>query len=264
MATSLAHQAYDRLRNRMLLGQLPVGTRLSDNDLSRSLGMSRTPIRKAILQLQKDGVVEKHPHGGFRVRQPKPEEFIRVFEERMALEPQAARLAAERITPEQLEALEDCCQQVRRIAVIFRELQLDRVDGSLARRINELDAKFHLTILQAAHSPGLMQMAARQRVFSRVFGYLQHPRRMDPVHMVSSRIYHWHMRIVRALKKRNGDLAAKLMREHMQDAIVATRNQSRVIEQIESEDDWPSHFVKQIAEMEYEYTQGKQPDTLSA
>jgi len=253
---TLTQQAYNMLHDRLFTGGLSAGMRISDNDLSRDLGMSRTPVRQAILQLEAEGIVERHPKAGFRIRRPDPRELIRLFEQRSALETQAARLAASRITDHQIEELEQYCDQVHRISEVLQELKLDQLDGALARKINELDARFHLLIFDAAQSPGLLRMASSERIFSRIFGYLNSPLRQDPAQLVTDRVYHWHIQILDALKQRDAEAASESMHLHMSDAIKALTHRAEQIEQGDGADEWPASFVKQIAEIEKRYTEG--------
>ena len=94
---SQAVKAQQRLREWILAGELPSGTRIAELALVERLGMSRTPIRAALMHLKQEGLLEPLPHGGYAVRTFSEREVADAIELRGTLEGLAARLAAERI-----------------------------------------------------------------------------------------------------------------------------------------------------------------------
>src|SRR5262245_64442056 len=91
---------------RVLSGELPSGTRLRQEALAEEFGVSRTPVREALRKLQAGGLVELQPHRGAVVRGLSSREIRDAYEVRATLEALAARLAAERVSREQLKRLE--------------------------------------------------------------------------------------------------------------------------------------------------------------
>lgn len=98
--------AYDALRTSIMRCELKPGDRLIIDDISRQLGVSHIPVREALHQLQSDGLVITVPHAGATVAPLSPNDVAEVFSLMEGLEQVALRVAAEKITPEQLAALE--------------------------------------------------------------------------------------------------------------------------------------------------------------
>ncbi len=100
----MAEAALDRLREAIILGELTPGTPLRLEDLARSLGMSISPIREAVRQLEALGLAEHVPHHGAKVMALDVEELRELFSIRLALETLALRRAAELFTRDDGEA----------------------------------------------------------------------------------------------------------------------------------------------------------------
>jgi len=100
----MAEYALDQLRESIIMGELEPGTPLRLDDLARSLGMSISPIREAVRQLEALGLAKHVPHQGARVEPLDVDDLRDLFEVRLALESLAVRRAAARITADQLEA----------------------------------------------------------------------------------------------------------------------------------------------------------------
>ena len=96
---TMAEYALEELREAIILGELQAGTPLRLDELARSLGMSISPIREAVRQLEALGLAKHVPHQGARVIDFDPDDLRDLFEVRLALESLAVRRAAERVTP---------------------------------------------------------------------------------------------------------------------------------------------------------------------
>lgn len=92
---------FNTLRDSILHGELKPGERLIEVTLAQQLGVSRTPIREAIHKLEQEGLVNMIPRRGAQVASISEKNVHDVLEVRMALESMAARLAVERITPQE-------------------------------------------------------------------------------------------------------------------------------------------------------------------
>src|SRR5687768_7556584 len=97
----LADHAYNLVRDRILRGELPLGTPLSRRQLAAELHMSILPVAEALNCLENDGFIESRPRVGTRVCSPTPEDVLEHYEVREALECQSARLFAANATTEQ-------------------------------------------------------------------------------------------------------------------------------------------------------------------
>src|SRR5690242_13281051 len=91
----LRHDAYEALREAILLGRLRPGERVVEAEIARQMGFSRGPIREAVRQLGQDGLVEYQPRRGVIVTKLTSERVFDAYTVRAHLEGLAARLAAE-------------------------------------------------------------------------------------------------------------------------------------------------------------------------
>src|SRR6186713_1438733 len=94
-----AVKAQLRLREMILAGELPGGARIAELALVEKLGVSRTPIRAALMRLEQEGLLEALPNGGYAVRSFSQQDVSEAIELRGTLEGLSARLAAERGAP---------------------------------------------------------------------------------------------------------------------------------------------------------------------
>ncbi|MFC5747872.1 GntR family transcriptional regulator [Actinomadura rugatobispora] len=129
---SLTSVVEGRLRRAILSGELEAGARLSVPELARRLGVSRSPVRDAIYALERSGLAELRPRLGAVVLRGGRADLGDLFELREALEGMAARLAAERMAPDDRRRLREVMAHHER-AVHESDLQ----------RHLELDAEFH-------------------------------------------------------------------------------------------------------------------------
>ena len=137
----------DVLRQAIKDGVLKPGERLMEIRLAEELGVSRTPIREAIRKLEQEGFVVMVPRRGTYVADISLKDISQVFEIRGALEELAAGLAAERITPDELERLE-------RILVEINEYMAhDDFD-----KIVDADVRFHDVLYQASRNQRLVDI----------------------------------------------------------------------------------------------------------
>ena len=107
----LFSKTYLALRQEILSGKLASGKCLVAQPLADKFGVSRTPIREAIRQLQQEGLVESDRRGGLRVTVVTIADAIHLYDCRLGLEQIAAMGACENATPAQLEDLQDCLAQ---------------------------------------------------------------------------------------------------------------------------------------------------------
>ena len=111
--SSQAVKAQLRLREMILAGELPSGGRIAELAIVEKLGVSRTPIRAALMRLEQEGLLQALPHGGYAVRSFSELDVSDAIEMRGTVEGLAARLAAERgAPPELLEEAAACLTQI--------------------------------------------------------------------------------------------------------------------------------------------------------
>lgn len=139
------------IQTQVLSGEVPIGTRLRQEALAEEFGVSRTPVREALRQLQSTGLVELLPNRGAIVRGPSARDIREAYEVRAELEGLAAELAAERISDRDLLRLREAQALFRETVETLIERRARRPapwkDESVWVRANDL---FHQTILDAA------------------------------------------------------------------------------------------------------------------
>ena len=138
----MALAAADELRRRILAGEFPEGFQLKQDALAADFGMSRIPIREALVQLESEGFVRILPHRGAQVSELSPAEISELFELRALLEPRLLRLSAPRLTAEDYAALDAINAEYR---VEIRALQ--------PGRWGELNTRLHLRLMSRAEQP---------------------------------------------------------------------------------------------------------------
>ena len=141
------------LRRRILAGELQAGERIREVQFSGELGVSRTPLRLALGELEKEGLLERLPTRGFRVRQVTLDEVAMAIDVRGTLEGMAARLLAEHgVTREVLEELQACVDEGRLLveqALLGRDTPVDTA------RWAAMNARFHRALVEGAGNPAL-------------------------------------------------------------------------------------------------------------
>ena len=144
---TMAEYALAQLREAIILGELPAGTPLRLDELARSLGMSISPIREAVRQLEALGLAKHVPHQGAKVLDFDIEELRDLFQVRLALESLAVRRGAERFTDADAEA-------ARRHLERFDET---RAAGDV-RQTMRAHTDFHFTLYEASQTPWLVAL----------------------------------------------------------------------------------------------------------
>ena len=192
----LMETVHSRLHDAIMKAELKPNSRLVEKELAEWLGVSRTPIREALLCLEQEGHVERKR--GWIVREHEPTDIKERLECRLAIEGYAARLAALRRTPDQL--------------IIHRDLESSMLaKNTTIQTFNELNTVFHQTITEAAANPMLGDFHAQTRMnywdlsFPVVFSAQD-----------NDSITAQHHNLLDALEKMDGDRAELIAREHVQ------------------------------------------------
>ncbi len=198
----LREMVFESLREAIIQGRLKPGERLMEIQLADEMGVSRTPIREAIRKLELEGFVVMVPRKGAYVAGISVKDIVDVFEVRAALEALAAGLAAERITPDELEELE------RSLVVISEVSSKEDIDA-----IVETDTSFHELIYRASRNERLFQIVIHLKEQIQRFRTtsLSQPGR-------SKDALEEHRKMVEAISDRNIELAQALAREHIENA----------------------------------------------
>ncbi len=194
----------EALRTAILEGRLEPGTRLRAETLAERLRSSRTPVREALLLLAREGLVEIEPRRGATVRSFDAADLADLYEVRGLIEPHAAALAAQRIDEGGLA----------RLAEVHAEtLTHNAADEDSVAALVALNEEFHRVIVDAAGSPRLSAAMSAVSGIPRVF---RSSFWRDPTQREQSLFCH--QELVSSIRAGRGDLAATVMRMHIQGA----------------------------------------------
>ncbi|SCY42747.1 GntR family transcriptional regulator [Paracoccus tibetensis] len=194
--------AYRRLLAEIRAGQLLPGARLRETELAERLGISRTPVREAIRQLEADGLVSHQARQGATIRNLDYVEVIELYEMRSVLEGTAARLAARMASQVELRELTEINE-----ALAYAE------PGTAAQ---ELNRQFHRTLLDAARNRFLVKtMIALQKTLL-ILG----PTTLSESERHESASIE-HRAVIDAIAAHDGDRAEAAMRAHVEAALNA-------------------------------------------
>lgn len=200
--SSLSGDAYTFVRELFVSGdRYSPGAKVSVEELSRELGVSRTPLWGAIYRLEAEGIVEIVPRLGVYLINYAASKVIDIYVAREALEGMLARLAAERITERQMAALRANIDEQR------DHLKNNDIDGYYAAALH-----FHELIIEAAGSDTLGRLL--QSIFAQIKA-MRVQKKYMPMHLPQS--CDDHEKILDALRRRDLDLAEREARRHIRD-----------------------------------------------
>lgn len=206
------------LRDLVLSGELKAGDRISELSMVERLGISRTPIRMALVRLEEEGFLDALPTGGFAVRAFSESDIHDAIEVRGTLEGFAARLAAERgVAPPVMAAMKDVLARIDDL-VGRPTLTVDDFSHYVG-----LNGQFHALLIDAANSPVARRQIERavNLPFASPSGFVMLQAVLPEAHKILTIAQDHHTCVVRAIEEREGARAEALMREH---ARLAHRN----------------------------------------
>jgi GntR family transcriptional regulator, vanillate catabolism transcriptional regulator len=217
-AQSQAVRAQIELRKLVLSGELAPGERVSELPLVDRLGVSRTPVRLALVKLEEEGLLEAIPSGGFAVRAFSERDAMEAVEIRGTMEGLAARFAAERGAPRDLLARAATCLDA--IDAVLERPAAEAMDLS---RYVALNAEFHELVAEMAGSDTLIRQVQRASAlpFASPSALVSLQAHAVGGRMLLTIAQDHHRCILAAIERREGTRAEALMREH---ARIAHRN----------------------------------------
>ena len=211
---SLGGRVFHKIRGDILNGKYKENDELRENTIGKELGVSRTPVREALRQLELEGLVTMVPRKGAQVAQITEKDLNDVLEVRLGLEELAARFACERIRS---EALGDLYQASRKFESL---LETDDLQA-----LAKADVDFHDIIYKATDNARLVQLLNNLR--EQMYRY-----RIEYLKDVKARrsLVEEHDALWKALKERNLEHAQVIIREHIE------RQQKNIVHNISHED----------------------------
>lgn len=205
---TLAQQAYNAIRHRILDGTYRLGASISRSKIASELGMSSIPVHEALARLESEYLVENIPRSGTKVRVPSPQDLRGFFMVREALETQAARLFVRCASKTERRALMKTAAEVDESR--WRVLSME--EGEQKEKLVEwrlLHMRFHRQIAESARLPMLIEAIERNQLlvfnalYERSYGDLPLPQ-------------NWHQRLASVLAGGSSETAAeKEMRKHL-------------------------------------------------
>jgi DNA-binding GntR family transcriptional regulator len=192
--------AYQYLRDLILAGRLPGGTRLNQDEMAKRLNMSRMPVRQAVLRLESEGLVVNRPNRGAVVTTLGPAAMLELFEMRSVLEGLAFSLAVPNIDSQGRKELQRRADALERV----------RQDASRWLRLHD---EFHTTLCEYARRPALS--AQIRKLHHSVTPYLR-------LYLSTDKAWEMpgfeHRELIDAIDKGDAAAAERRMREHVMSA----------------------------------------------
>ena len=198
-------QAAERLRRAILAGDMAPGQRLVEEELATMTGVTRASLRAALFDLTAEGLVERIPNRGARVRSITAAEAIAITECRMVLEGLCAAKAAERVTDEQAARLTELGRQMRSSVADGEPLKYSALNRDLHRLIREISGQ--------VVASGLLERLNGQLVRHQFQLSLRPGRPQESLPQ--------HLAIIAAITGRAPDEAEQATRRHLQSVITA-------------------------------------------
>lgn len=198
---SLRGKVFQKIRDDILKGRYEENEELRESTLGKELGVSRTPVREALRQLELEGLVKIIPNKGAYVTGITGKDVSDIYIIRSLLEGLCARWATEHITEEQIDKLEEI--------ILLSEYHVNK-KKELASQVTKLDSEFHEVLYEASNSRIL------EHVLSDFHNYVQSARKMSVTnHERAEKSIAEHKEILQAIKDKDADKAEQLANAHI-------------------------------------------------
>ena len=217
-AVSQTVRAQLALRDLILAGGLRPGERISELQAVETTGVSRTPVRMALVRLEEEGLLEAIPSGGFMVKAFSERDILDSIELRGTLEGLAARFAAERgVSPRDLEPLRECLAEIDGL-IAQDPISIEAFSAYVA-----LNARFHALLGELSRSAPVIRQIDRASAlpFASPSGFVMAQSALPEARYILTIAQDHHRSVLEAIENREGGRAEAIMREH---ARLAVRN----------------------------------------
>lgn len=205
---SLRGRVYEQIRENILNGVYREQEELKEVTLGEKLGVSRTPVREALRQLELEGLVEIIPNKGARVTGITKKDIDDIYQIRYLLEGLSARWATEHVTEEQLEKMEE--------TLYLTEFHAQKGNFD---QVYELDSQFHELMYEASGSKLL------NHILSDFHMYVTRVRKVSLASGSRSKYStEEHRKILNAIRERNADKAEECAHQHVESTIQNNHN----------------------------------------
>lgn len=213
-AGAVSGQIADELENRIVVGTLPPGTRIRQEQIAQELGVSRLPIREALRMLEAKGLVTLVASTGAWVSSMNVAECQEIYMIRERLEPLALGIAVDRMPESTVERLEGLATEMEKTSSVEHFIELDR--------------RFHLLSFQDADAPTLRQMVER------LWNTTQHYRRAYVQLIGSDGLRETHLEhrlLIGAMRRRDQRSAEELLAMHIRKTRMALVDHPEIFSQ---------------------------------
>lgn len=197
----LSEQAYRRIKEKIITLDLAPSSVIDEQELMEELGLGRTPIREALQRLDSEGLVTIVPRRGTFVADISVTDLQKIFELRIILEGFCARVAAQRITDDQIIGMEKVLRSLN---------ELEQVENGKAVALMDVDRQFHELLYRAANNEFLADTLGRFYDLSLRLWYLV-LNRLGDVHSAVKQ----HQKVLKALKAGDQEQAERLIQKHI-------------------------------------------------
>lgn len=197
---ALTDEVLTTLRKAIVAGAFAPGDHVPETRMAEQLGVSRVPVREAMMTLEREGLLEFDERGAARVRNFTAADFEEIFTMRLALEPMAARLACRRLQSADVAALTGNIKRMRKTSSLLE--------------VTLLDIDFHDLIMQSARHSLLSVCWGNLRSLLQVWLARLHRREEGPKETKQLTVQ-GHVRIVKILQSGDEEAAEKEMRQHL-------------------------------------------------
>lgn len=194
----LYQQVYDAVKNSILVGDIPPGSKIVVSKLAEKLGVSRTPLREALRQLQIEGLLIQDLTGS-SVTSISQQDFNELCLCRLILEKELIKLVVHNLTTEQIAEAEEVINQTTKLIGTQKNMELIK-----------LNTKFHEIIISACPNTQLRDLLNQVR--SKLLLYRSIIAKDPEVNKVTTKE---HMEILEAIKERNEEKAILVTEKHL-------------------------------------------------
>lgn len=205
MTVSAEKRAYRSIINLIISGQFRPGDFLLETEIAEKLGMSRTPVGKALTMLVSEGFLNKMPKKGCYIPLPTPEDAEQVFFARKAVESQAAASAALHATEKEIQQLQEVLSK-----------DYEALASGSKDTYSSANEEFHLGIAKASHNQYLEKWVRNIFWRSNIYVFYFDSFYKGKKFSVPQKTPMQHATIIKAIADRDPKKAAQLMEEHIQ------------------------------------------------
>ena len=195
----LSNQVYDILKEMIANHRFEPGSRINVEQITKELGVSRTPVWEAVSRLEQDDLVENIPNRGVFMAVLTPQKALELYAVREVLEGMAAKLAAEKVDKKALALIEDCLIHQKKV-----------VDSRDLKEYSKSDFKFHAIIYELCGNVYLQEM------LETIKNKMRPIKLSIQVEPVLQNLYEQHLKLFEALQTGDSEKAEQVFREHNQ------------------------------------------------